>query len=59
MEKYPDRNYDCREDVLFVKSLPAKAAEHNITPELPELTDDDIADCMGDDAAHLFGVDTD
>jgi predicted TIM-barrel fold metal-dependent hydrolase len=51
-------NYDCRDDVPFVKSLPAQAAEHNIAPGLPELTDDDIADYMGNNAARLFGVGT-
>ena len=49
-------NYDCREDVPFVKSLPAMAAEHNIAPGLPELTDEDIADYMGNNAARLLGL---
>ena len=49
-------NFDCREDVPFVRSFPAKAAELGIAPGLPELTDDDIADYMGNNAARLFGV---
>ena len=42
-----------------MKSLPAKAAEYNIGPGLPEITDDDIADYLGNNAARLFGVNDD
>ena len=49
-------NFDCREDVPFVRSFPAKADDLGIAPGLPELTDDDIADYMGNNAARLFGI---
>ncbi len=44
------------EDVSFVKSLPAQASGHNIAPSLPDLTEDDIADYLGNNSARLFGI---
>ena len=49
-------NYDCRDDMPFVKSLPAQAKKYNIAPGLPELTDEDIRDYIGNNAARLFGL---
>ena len=51
-------NYDCREDVPYVKSFPRLAKELNIAPGLPELTDADIDNYLGDNAARLLGLDT-
>ena len=47
-------NYDCREDVPYVKSFPRLTKELNIAPGLPELTDDDITDYLGGNAARLL-----
>ena len=49
-------NYDCREDVPYIKSFPRLAAELNIAPGLPELTDEDIDAYLGGNAARLLGV---
>ena len=51
-------NYDCREDVPYIKSFPRLAAELNIAPGLPELTDEDIDAYLGGNAARLLGLDT-
>ena len=50
-------NYDCREDVPYIKSFPRLAKELNIAPGLPDLTDDDIAAYLGNNAARLLQLD--
>ena len=35
---------------------PAQASGHNIAPSLPDLTEDDIADYLGNNSARLFGI---
>ena len=52
-------NFDCREDVPYTKSFPRLARELNIAPGLPELTDEDIDDYLGGNAARLYGVEKD
>ena len=47
-------NYDCREDVPYIKSFPRLARELNIAPGLPDLTDDDIDAYLGNNAARLL-----
>ena len=49
-------DYDCREDVPFIKSFPRLAREQNIAPGLPELTDEDIDAYLGGNAARLLGL---
>jgi predicted TIM-barrel fold metal-dependent hydrolase len=49
-------NFDCREDVPYIKSFPRLARELNIAPGLPDLTDEDIDAYLGDNAARLYGV---
>lgn len=50
-------NFDCREDVPYIKSFPRLAEELNIAPGLPDLTDEDITGYLGNNAARLLGLD--
>tara|TARA_B100001013_G_C24592431_1_gene435346 strand:- start:70 stop:951 length:882 start_codon:yes stop_codon:yes gene_type:complete len=49
-------NYDCRDDVPFVKSFPKSAKEKNIAPGLPDLDDNDISLYLGLNAAKLLKI---